>query len=100
MLKCLLRLLVIFREADAAPCYLLNDLYINDYCVWIQKERDCDKMLQSLAITMMDSLISKSDVGFEIDLLEDAAEIVIEEEKGNVTPLTDKLTQNMTALKI
>ncbi|XP_030893037.1 protein SHQ1 homolog [Leptonychotes weddellii] len=35
VLKCLLDVHKIFQEND--PAYILNDLYISDYCVWIQK---------------------------------------------------------------
>lgn len=34
-LKCLLDIHKMFREND--PAYVLNDLYITDYCIWIQK---------------------------------------------------------------
>ncbi|XP_057562031.1 protein SHQ1 homolog isoform X5 [Hippopotamus amphibius kiboko] len=37
VLKCLLDIHKIFREND--PAYILNDLYISDYCVWIQKAK-------------------------------------------------------------
>lgn len=35
VLKCLLDIHKVFREND--PAYILNDLYITDYCVWIQR---------------------------------------------------------------
>nr|KAF6311194.1 SHQ1, H/ACA ribonucleoprotein assembly factor [Myotis myotis] len=37
VLKCLLDIHKIFQESDQA--YILNDLYISDYCVWIQKAK-------------------------------------------------------------
>ncbi|PWA23383.1 hypothetical protein CCH79_00016460 [Gambusia affinis] len=37
VLKCLLDIHKIFREND--PAYILNDLYITDYCIWIQRVR-------------------------------------------------------------
>lgn len=37
VLKCLLDVHKIFQESD--PAYILNDLYISDYCVWIQKAK-------------------------------------------------------------
>ncbi|KAF7249987.1 hypothetical protein EYD10_04586 [Varanus komodoensis] len=37
VLKCLLDIHKIFREND--PAYILNDLYITDYCIWIQKAK-------------------------------------------------------------
>ncbi|XP_042307636.1 protein SHQ1 homolog isoform X3 [Sceloporus undulatus] len=39
VLKCLLDIHKIFREND--PAYILNDLYITDYCIWIQKAKLC-----------------------------------------------------------
>ncbi|XP_053155488.1 protein SHQ1 homolog isoform X2 [Hemicordylus capensis] len=39
ILKCLLDIHKIFREND--PAYILNDLYITDYCIWIQKAKIC-----------------------------------------------------------
>ncbi|XP_042679662.1 protein SHQ1 homolog isoform X2 [Centrocercus urophasianus] len=35
VLKCLLDVHRIFRESD--PAYILNDLFITDYCIWIQR---------------------------------------------------------------
>lgn len=35
VLKCLLDVHKVFRENE--PAYILNDLYISDYCVWIQR---------------------------------------------------------------
>uniref|UniRef100_A0A8C6SN12 Protein SHQ1 homolog n=1 Tax=Neogobius melanostomus TaxID=47308 RepID=A0A8C6SN12_9GOBI len=35
VLKCLLDIHRVFREND--PAYILNDLYITDYCIWIQR---------------------------------------------------------------
>ena len=37
LLKCLLEMHGVLSESD--PRYLLNDLYITDYCVWIQNAR-------------------------------------------------------------
>ncbi|XP_028416679.1 protein SHQ1 homolog isoform X2 [Dendronephthya gigantea] len=45
ILKCLLEILKLFNESE--PRYLLNELYITDYCVWIQKVKE--KKVDSLA---------------------------------------------------
>ncbi|KAF3855811.1 hypothetical protein F7725_016534 [Dissostichus mawsoni] len=37
VLKCLLDIHKVFREND--PAYILNDLYITDYCTWIQRSQ-------------------------------------------------------------
>lgn len=35
VLKCLLDVHKVFRGNE--PAYILNDLYVTDYCVWIQR---------------------------------------------------------------
>ncbi|XP_069793124.1 protein SHQ1 homolog isoform X2 [Narcine bancroftii] len=76
VLKCLLAIHKIFRESD--PAYLLNDLYITDYCIWIQKVKS--KKLALLAETLQKVKVAKSDLGFELKELERAALLVQEEE--------------------
>lgn len=45
VLKCFLQVHQLFNKSD--PRYILNQLYIQDYCVWIQKSND--ETLASLA---------------------------------------------------
>ncbi|XP_015285003.1 PREDICTED: protein SHQ1 homolog [Gekko japonicus] len=77
VLKCLLDIHKIFREND--PSYILNDLYITDYCIWIQKAKS--KKLAALAERVQKAELSKAKLGFELDELETAALLVEEEEK-------------------
>ncbi|XP_034296454.1 protein SHQ1 homolog [Pantherophis guttatus] len=77
ILKCLLDIHKIFREND--PAYILNDLYITDYCIWIQKAKS--KKLAALAECVRKAELSKEDLGFELNELETAALLVHEEEK-------------------
>ncbi|XP_044307702.1 protein SHQ1 homolog isoform X2 [Varanus komodoensis] len=77
VLKCLLDIHKIFREND--PAYILNDLYITDYCIWIQKAKS--KKLAALAECVQKAKLSKAELGFELDELEAAALLVQEEEK-------------------
>ncbi|XP_062977988.1 protein SHQ1 homolog [Elgaria multicarinata webbii] len=77
VLKCLLDIHKIFREND--PAYILNDLYITDYCIWIQKAKS--KKLAALAERVQKAELSKAKLGFELDELEAAALLVQEEEK-------------------
>ncbi|ETE69008.1 Protein SHQ1-like protein, partial [Ophiophagus hannah] len=77
VLKCLLDIHKIFREND--PAYILNDLYITDYCIWIQKAKS--KKLAALAECMQKAELSKEDLGLELNELETAALLVHEEEK-------------------
>ncbi|NP_001072616.1 protein SHQ1 homolog [Xenopus tropicalis] len=76
VLKCLLEIHAIFQEND--PAYILNDLYITDYCIWIQKVKS--KKVASLSDCVQSLSISKSDLGFELGELEEAARLVQEEE--------------------
>nr|KAG5704890.1 hypothetical protein BaRGS_003873 [Batillaria attramentaria] len=74
------QLLKLPRKHD--PRYIFNDLYITDYCVWIQSADT--KRLKSLAEKMAETKLSKSDVGFELEELESAAELVLKEQTDAV----------------
>lgn len=37
VLKCLLEVHKVFRANE--PAYILNDLYVTDYCIWIQRAK-------------------------------------------------------------
>ncbi|XP_007500156.1 protein SHQ1 homolog isoform X2 [Monodelphis domestica] len=76
ILKCLLNIHKIFQEND--PAYILNDLYISDYCIWIQKAKS--KKLFSLAETLQKTVLVKGQLGLEIEELESAALLVQGEE--------------------
>ncbi|NWW49658.1 SHQ1 protein, partial [Pedionomus torquatus] len=78
VLKCLLDIHKIFREND--PAYILNDLFITDYCIWIQKAKS--KKLAALSESLQKSTLTKSHVGFELEELEAAAVLVQEEERA------------------
>ncbi|NXJ82122.1 SHQ1 protein, partial [Trogon melanurus] len=76
VLKCLLDIHKIFMEND--PAYILNDLFITDYCIWIQKTKS--KKLAALSESLQKTVLTKSDMGFELEELEAAAMLVQEEE--------------------
>ncbi|KAF6313488.1 SHQ1, H/ACA ribonucleoprotein assembly factor [Rhinolophus ferrumequinum] len=76
VLKCLLDVHKIFQESD--PAYILNDLYISDYCVWIQKAKS--KKLAALAEALEEVSLTKAQLGLELEELEAAALLVQEEE--------------------
>ncbi|XP_004629602.1 protein SHQ1 homolog [Octodon degus] len=83
VLKCLLDIHRIFQEND--PAYILNDLYISDYCVWIQKAKS--KKLSTLAKALKEASLTKAQLGLELEELETAARLVQEEEAaGKVAP--------------
>ncbi|XP_006903062.1 PREDICTED: protein SHQ1 homolog [Elephantulus edwardii] len=76
VLKCLLDIHKIFQEND--PAYILNDLYISDYCIWIQKAKS--KKLAALAEVLKKDSLTKAQLGLELEELEMAAVLVQEEE--------------------
>ncbi|XP_056192807.1 protein SHQ1 homolog isoform X1 [Falco biarmicus] len=78
VLKCLLDVHQIFKEND--PAYLLNDLFITDYCIWIQKVKS--KKLAMLSESLQKTTLTKSHIGFELEELEAAAILVQEEENA------------------
>ncbi|NXY44427.1 SHQ1 protein, partial [Ceuthmochares aereus] len=77
VLKCLLDIHKIFMENE--PAYILNDLFITDYCVWIQKTKS--KKLAALSESLRETALTKSHIGFELEELEAAAVMVQEEER-------------------
>ncbi|XP_069822975.1 protein SHQ1 homolog isoform X2 [Dendropsophus ebraccatus] len=77
ILKCLLDIHATFQEND--PAYILNDLFITDYCIWIQKVKS--KKLAGLSDCLQATTISKAHLGLELEELEEAATLVQEEEK-------------------
>nr|XP_010968895.1 protein SHQ1 homolog [Camelus bactrianus] len=79
VLKCLLDIHKIFQEND--PAYILNDLYISDYCVWIQKAKS--KKLAALAEALKEASLTKAQLGLELEELEAAALLVQEEETAS-----------------
>ncbi|NXK95782.1 SHQ1 protein, partial [Formicarius rufipectus] len=78
VLKCLLDIHKIFLESD--PAYILNDLFITDYCIWIQKIKS--KKLAALCESLQKITLTKSHMGLELEELEAAAVLVQEEEKA------------------
>ncbi|KAK7155662.1 hypothetical protein R3I93_010342 [Phoxinus phoxinus] len=77
ILKCLLAIHKIFREND--PAYILNDLYITDYCIWIQRIKS--KHVLALAEPLRNAKLQKKHLELELELLEQAAELVLKEEE-------------------
>ncbi|XP_038045317.1 protein SHQ1 homolog [Patiria miniata] len=76
LLKCLLEVHRILAADE--PRYILNELYITDYCVWVQSLSH-DK-IASIAAALKKVKISKSKIGFELRELEQAAKLAIQEE--------------------
>ncbi|XP_044205453.1 protein SHQ1 homolog [Thunnus albacares] len=77
VLKCLLDIHRVFRQND--PAYILNDLYITDYCIWIQRVKS--KKVTALAATLQKASLLKKDLELELEELEEAATMVAEEQE-------------------
>jgi len=79
VLKCLLE---IQRQLNASESYyILNQLYVTDYCVWIQRVKE--QRLFSLADSIRKVKLNKDDVGLELVELEAAGNLVLEEGEDN-----------------
>jgi len=76
LLKCLLDCRCILQNED--PYYVLSDLYITDYCVWIQTVSK--KAIDSLAHKIQQTKFTKADVALDLPALESAANIVNNED--------------------
>ncbi|XP_077978268.1 protein SHQ1 homolog [Glandiceps talaboti] len=76
LLKCLLEVHHCLVHDDTR--YILNDLYITDYCVWIQSLKS--STILSLAKKLSQVEVSKGDVDLDLDDLELAAKLVTNEE--------------------
>ncbi|KAM3877980.1 protein SHQ1 homolog [Diretmus argenteus] len=77
VLKCLLDIHKVFREND--PAYILNDLYLTDYCIWIQRVKS--RKVTALAGPVRKTPLQKKDLKLELEELEEAAAMVEEEER-------------------
>lgn len=73
VIKCLLEIHEMFCSSE--PRYILNDLFITDYCVWMQTKRCSSKQLASLANTLEKILLTKGDIGFNLVDVESFAAI-------------------------
>ncbi|XP_033102345.1 protein SHQ1 homolog [Anneissia japonica] len=77
LLKCLLEIHRLLSHDD--PRYILNELYITEYCLWIQSVSQ--RRLNSIAKALKKVKVNKEDVGLDLVELEQAAEMVMNEEQ-------------------
>ncbi|XP_076824508.1 protein SHQ1 homolog [Clavelina lepadiformis] len=93
ILHCLLRVWGIFNTADTSPCNILNDLYVTDYCVWLQKAPNGHENMTHVAQLLDDIALTKQDLNLDIHFIEQAAELVLQEdEEGDLNTDLDNLT--------
>lgn len=65
--------------------YILNELFINDYCYWIQQLKD--NQFVKLAKYLKQINLTKSDVDLDLCTLEQAAEMALQEQNKNDTKI-------------
>jgi len=95
ILKTLLQVHKAFQETEGY--YIHNQLYLEDYLIWIQSVPDSHLRSLASAVEMTAMEMTKDDLGLEIDQLEQAAHLVMDEEGGEAV---DTLTACMDNIKI
>lgn len=96
VLRCLLEIHGIFSHHDSR--YILNDLYITDYAVWIQSVSP--KRLQSLAGALKQVKVRKADLDLDIPELERGAKLAIAEAAVEEAAASNGINAAMQALCI
>ena len=93
ILKCLLDSYRLFAESDLY--YVHNDLYLKDYCVWIQSVGD--KKVAQVAKQMRECGFKKEELGLELLEFEVAALIALEEERRGeeIIPLVQGMSEKL-----
>ena len=96
LLKSLLALIPIFNNYSGH--YVFNQLYINDYSVWIQTSHQSH--LDALANVLHRTLenVKKRDIGLELEELEEAAELTLKEAEEEEK--VDKISQVLNRVKV
>jgi len=75
LLTCLLDIHELFNSSE--PRYVLNQLYIKDYCIWIQQLKSTH--FETIVKLFDENKIAKKQVGFDLEVLEVAAMSVKED---------------------
>ncbi|GFS80659.1 protein SHQ1 homolog [Nephila pilipes] len=73
IIKCLLEIHEMFNLSE--PRYILNDLFIVDYIVWLQTKSCRSKELVSLAASLEKVLLTKGDIGLNLVDIETLARV-------------------------
>uniref|UniRef100_A0A069DUB8 Protein SHQ1 homolog n=1 Tax=Panstrongylus megistus TaxID=65343 RepID=A0A069DUB8_9HEMI len=85
ILKCLIEIHKLFNTSE--PRYLLNQLFITDYCIWLQKISE--KRIIHLTQYFKEAKVCKNDIRLDLETLEAVALMVEKEE-------LERMTQQMT----
>ncbi|KAL1227234.1 Protein SHQ1 [Trichinella pseudospiralis] len=81
VLKCLLRMHEIFNNSGDFR-YVLNELYLNDYCVWIQGKTD--EFLIKIGEQMKQIKLEKKDLQLDLEVVEMAGQLALEDQKNGI----------------
>ena len=76
VIKCFLDIHKLFNESGDYR-YIFNNLYITDYCVWLQTVNE--QTFKSLANAIKKMSLNKETIGLDLKLLEDAAILAIQD---------------------
>ncbi|XP_074605189.1 protein SHQ1 homolog [Brevipalpus obovatus] len=87
IVKCFLDIHSIFNQSGDLR-YIFNELFITDYCVWLQGVKEYT--FRSLANCFTQIKIKKSDLDLPIELIEKAAFMALDSPKDNSGESTDK----------
>ncbi|XP_037070848.1 protein SHQ1 homolog [Pollicipes pollicipes] len=87
LLKALLDVRRMLLESD--PRYILNQLYVDDMCVWIQHVDEA--VIAGLSDALKSLSLDKCDVNLDLDELEAAANMVLQEGQMSGKDITDTL---------
>lgn len=80
VLKCFFEIHKLLSNDE--PRYILNDLYISDYCVWLQSISN--ERLSALEQRIGEAQLEKKDIGLDLDDLEEAASVVEDDEMKRI----------------
>ena len=99
VVKALLDLVPVLVEA-ADGRHVFNQLYVEPYATWAQGASPA--MLESLAAALADAVArtTKSDVGLELEEIEQAARLVLEEEEEEKDAAAAKVSKRLGALSL
>ncbi|KAK9500824.1 hypothetical protein O3M35_002014 [Rhynocoris fuscipes] len=93
ILKCLIEIHGLFNGSE--PRYLLNQLFITDYCIWLQKISE--KRITHLTQYFKEAKICKNDIRLDLETLEAVALMV---EKEELDRMTDQVTSKIDNINV
>lgn len=96
VLKCFFEIRRLFSSSESR--YILNQLYIDDYCIWLQNVEE--NKFTSLGDSLRKVEVLKTDVGLNLDELESAAHLALKEESLPQEQNLNTVVSDMAGLTI